>query len=36
VALSLLLQLNQDAMDLAVELTPRADGRFEEHPARPP
>ena len=34
VALSLLLQLNQDAMDLAVvELTPRADGRFEEHPA---
>ena len=34
VALSLLLQLNQEAMDLAVvELTPRADGRFEEHPA---
>ena len=34
VALSLLLQLNQDAMDLAVvELTRRADGRFEEHPA---
>src|SRR4029077_13439736 len=34
VALSLLLQLNQEAMDLAVvELTRRADGRFEEHPA---
>src|SRR5215813_3941974 len=34
VALSLVLQLNQEAMDLAVvELTPRADGRFEEHPA---
>ena len=34
VALSLLLQLNQDAMDLAVvELTPRADRRFEEQPA---
>jgi len=33
VALSLLLQLNQDAMDLAVvELIPRDDGRFEEHP----
>jgi sulfate permease, SulP family len=34
VALSLLLQLNQDAMDLAiVELIPRDDGRFEERPA---
>lgn len=34
VALSLVLQLNQEAMDLAVvELTPRADGRYEEHPA---
>ena len=33
VALSLLLQLNQEAMDLAiVELIPRADGRFEERP----
>lgn len=33
VALSLLLQLNQEAMDLAVvELVPRGDGRFEEHP----
>ena len=33
VALSLLLQLNQGAMDLAVvELVPRDDGRFEEHP----
>jgi sulfate permease, SulP family len=32
VALSLLLQLNQEAMDLAVvELIPRDDGRFEEH-----
>ena len=35
VALSLLLQLNQDAMDLTVvELVPRDDGRFEEH--KPP
>jgi SulP family sulfate permease len=35
VALSLLLQLNQDAMDLAVvELVPRDDGRFEER--KPP
>lgn len=34
VALSLLLQLNQDAMDLAVvELTPTDDGRFVEHKA---
>ena len=34
VALSLLLQLNTEAMDLAVvELVPRADGRFEERPA---
>jgi SulP family sulfate permease len=34
VALSLLLQLNSDAMDLAVvELIPREDGRFEERPA---
>jgi sulfate permease, SulP family len=34
VALSLLLQLNQEAMDLAViELVPRDDGRFEERPA---
>jgi SulP family sulfate permease len=33
VALSLLLQLNQEAMDLAVvELIPREDGRFEERP----
>jgi sulfate permease, SulP family len=33
VALSLLLQLNQEAMDLAVvELIPRDDGRFEERP----
>ncbi|MGH3150208.1 MAG: SulP family inorganic anion transporter [Streptosporangiaceae bacterium] len=33
VALSLLLQLNTEAMDLTVvELIPRADGRFEEHP----
>jgi SulP family sulfate permease len=33
VALSLLLQLNQEAMDLAVvELVPREDGRFEERP----
>ena len=33
VALSLLLQLNQEAMDLTVvELVPRDDGRFEEHP----
>jgi sulfate permease, SulP family len=32
VALSLLLQLNQGAMDVAVvELIPREDGRFEEH-----
>ena len=32
-ALSLLLQLNQEAMDLAVvELIPRDDGRFEERP----
>ena len=36
VALSLLLQLNQEAMDLAViELIPREDGVFEEHPAPP-
>jgi sulfate permease, SulP family len=35
VALSLLLQLNQDAMDLTVvELVPRDDGRFEER--KPP
>jgi SulP family sulfate permease len=34
VALSLLLQLNQEAMDLAVvELVPRDDGRFTERPA---
>jgi sulfate permease, SulP family len=34
VALSMLLQLNQEAMDLkVVELVPRADGRFVEHPA---
>jgi SulP family sulfate permease len=34
VALSLLLQLNQEAMDLTVvELIPREDGRFEERPA---
>jgi sulfate permease, SulP family len=34
VALSLLLQLNSEAMDLAVvELVPRPDGRFEERPA---
>jgi sulfate permease, SulP family len=34
VALSLLLQLNTEAMDLTVvELVPRADGQFEEHPA---
>jgi SulP family sulfate permease len=34
VALSLLLQLNTEAMDLAVvELIPREDGRFEERPA---
>jgi sulfate permease, SulP family len=33
VALSLLLQLNQEAMDLTVvELVPRDDGLFEEHP----
>ena len=33
VALSLLLQLNQEAMDLTVvELVPRDDGRFEERP----
>ena len=33
VALSLLLQLNQEAMDLAVvRLEPREDGRFVEHP----
>jgi SulP family sulfate permease len=33
VALSLLLQLNQEAMDLVVvELVPLGDGRFEEHP----
>jgi SulP family sulfate permease len=33
VSLSLLLQLNQEAMDLAiVELIPRDDGRFEERP----
>jgi SulP family sulfate permease len=33
VALSLLLQLNQEAMDLAVvELVPTDDGRFREHP----
>ncbi len=36
VALSLLLQLNQEAMDLAVvELVPRDDGLFEEHPPPP-
>jgi len=36
VALSLLLQLNQEAMDLAVvELRPREDGLFEERPAPP-
>ncbi len=35
-ALSLLLQLNQEAMDLAVvELIPRDDGRFEERQAPP-
>ena len=34
VALSLLLQLNTEAMDLkVVELIPREDGRFEERPA---
>jgi sulfate permease, SulP family len=34
VALSLLLQLNQEAMDLrVVELVPTLDGRFEEQPA---
>ena len=34
VALSLLLQLNTEAMDLTVvELVPREDGRFEERPA---
>jgi sulfate permease, SulP family len=34
VALSLLLQLNTEAMDLTVvELVPRADGQFEERPA---
>jgi SulP family sulfate permease len=34
VAISLLLQLNREAMDLTVvELKPRDDGRFEEHPA---
>ncbi len=34
IALSLLLQLNQEAMDLrVVELAPRAGGRFEERPA---
>ncbi len=34
VALSLLLQLNQEAMDLVVvELIPRDDGRFEERPS---
>ena len=36
VALSLLLQLNTEAMDLkVVELIPREDGRFEERPPRP-
>jgi SulP family sulfate permease len=36
VALSLLLQLNQEAMDLTVvELVPRDDGRFEERPPPP-
>jgi SulP family sulfate permease len=36
VALSLLLQLNQEAMDLAVvELIPRDDGSFEERPSPP-
>ncbi len=36
VALSLLLQLNQEAMDLTVvELIPRDDGRFEERPPPP-
>jgi sulfate permease, SulP family len=34
VALSLLLQLNKEALDLAVvELVPRLDGRFDERPA---
>jgi sulfate permease, SulP family len=34
VALSLLLQLNREALDLAVvELVPRLDGRFDERPA---
>jgi SulP family sulfate permease len=34
VALSLLLQLNREALDLVVvELVPRADGSLEEHPA---
>ena len=34
VALSLVLQLNQEAMDLkVVEIVPRDDGRFVEHPA---
>lgn len=36
VAISLLLQLNREAMDLAVvELVPRDDGRFEERPPAP-
>ena len=36
VALSLMLQLNQGAMDLTVvELIPRDDGRFEERPSPP-
>lgn len=34
IALSLILQLNQEAMDLkVVEIVPRDDGRFVEHPA---
>jgi SulP family sulfate permease len=34
VVISLLLQLNQEAMDLVVvQLVPRADGRFNEYPA---
>lgn len=34
VALSLVMQLNQEALDLrVVRLDPRPDGRFEEHPA---
>jgi SulP family sulfate permease len=33
VVLSLLLQLNQEAMDLTVELVPTVEGRFQEQPA---